>query len=112
MIAPVIVVFHEARQGALEFPSREQSAGECRVPASFGPSQGTEEPTRYNTRVKLLTGGLLACCGWPSHWTGALPKCCQDWGRLGGAPGDWRGRPHGWNVRTDKDLAPEVLCHH
>ena len=27
--------------------------------ASFGPSQGTEEPARYNTRVKLLTGGLL-----------------------------------------------------
>ena len=34
--------------------------------ASFGPSQGTEEPTRDNTRVKLFTGGLLACCGWPS----------------------------------------------
>ena len=63
------------------------SAVECRVPASFGPSQGTEEPTRYNTRVKLLTGGLLACCGWPSHWRGALPQCCQDWGRFGGLPG-------------------------
>ena len=27
-------------------------------------------------------------------------------------PGDWRARPHGWNVMTDKDLLPEVLCHH
>ena len=41
-----------------------------------------------------------------------MPQCCQDRGRLGGTPGDWRGRPHGGNVRTDKDLAPEVLCHH
>ena len=57
-------------------------------------------------------GRTLACCGWPSHWRGALPQCCHDWGRLGGTPGDWRGRPHGWNVMTDKDLLPEVLCHH
>ena len=30
-------------------------------------------------------------------------------GSTRGTPGDWRGRPHGWNVMTDKDLAPEVL---
>ena len=33
-------------------------------------------------------------------------------GRLGGTPGDWRGQSNGWNVMTDKDLLPEVLCHH
>ena len=42
----------------------------------------------------------------------ALPQCCQDWGRFGWTPGDWRARPHGWNVMTDIDLLPEVLCHH
>ena len=71
-----------------------------------------QEPTRYNTRVKLLTGASLARCGWPSHWRGALPQCCQDWGRLRRTPGDWRGQLHGWNVRRNKGLSPEVLCHH
>ena len=35
--------------------------------------------------------------------------------RRGSTRGDsrrLRGRPHGWNVRTNKDLAPEALCHH
>ena len=35
--------------------------------------------------------------------------------RPGSTRGDSRrleGPPHGWNVMTDKDLAPEVLCHH
>ena len=40
-----------------------------------------------------------------------MPQCCQDWGRLGGTAGDWRGQPHGWNVRTNKGLSPEALCH-
>ena len=41
-----------------------------------------------------------------------LPQCCQDWGRLWGTPGDWRAQPNGGNVMRDKDLLPEVLCHH
>ena len=30
-----------------------------------------------------------------------------DWGRLGGTAGDWRGQPHGWNVRTNKGSSPD-----
>ena len=33
----------------------------------WGTSSVPEEPTRYKTRVKLLTGRWLACCDWPSH---------------------------------------------
>ena len=38
-----------ARARANRQRSREQSGVEYRVPASFRPSQGTKEPTRYNT---------------------------------------------------------------
>ena len=35
--------------------------------------------------------------------------------RLGSIRGDSRGREaraYGWNVMIDKDLLPEVICHH
>ena len=38
-----------------------------------------------------------------------LPRLRSTSGEL--QAGDWRGRPHGWNVLADKALSSEALCH-
>ena len=58
----------------------------------WGTSSVPEEPTRYKTRVKLLTGRLLACCDWPSHCEERchnVAKTGVDSGGLQGTGGDY-----------------------
>ena len=102
----------EAMRGARVAPRRVLRPGT--LESMFGPNgANTSWPRTPGTRCRLLEVLGSIAIGTSLNRQVLLARSVATMlPRLGSTRGDWRGRPHGWNVRTDKDLAPEVLCHH